>query len=542
MIEFYTRKIGGASSKAIALFMLLFCFCSWVNAEVVPENDLGKLQLNQTYTINADAVAYGTFTPEKSGWLRIDANSANTLLPYKEWLGSYDASVTNATDNALSFTKLDLNDRTKFCYEMQVEAGVTYCFAGKNNGMSENGTQCVLSMDKERSLVCYGPGKAEGSVVSPVAASQLSFSFNRRTKYASAELTANGNTVSLSGRNADYAILVSIKDALVDMGNKGLIKTGDKFTIIIKGVRSETDEFTLGYDLEATYELGALPTSLIGSTHTDGTLLTWYEPGDPEGMIILEFSKAIKSANAQINYGISGRGSEDAAFVRLSLTPIIDGNKVILDMTGVRRLPTDLIQADGVDFTDDAFKKISIGITGIRDIDGIGTYPSTKWMTFDFVTPTTDVACDFSPVDGSNIDNVDNITIWIQDENKLKYSGVDFTYEENGEKKTVTVTDLKKEDDADVEGAKNVTVAIPAEVKGKGDITVTLHDLSCIDGKDYSADIRADYKSLVATGIQNIQMQTPASHVMYNLNGIKVNANAKSLKGVYIINGKKVVK
>lgn len=518
------------------------CFCLWAKAaDEIPEKNLGELQLGKTYTIDANAVAYGTFTPTESGWLRVDATSANCLHPYKKWLGNYEETVFNAVDNALAFTDISTGNKKQSCYEMQVEAGVTYCLAGKVYGLVETGTDCVLSMDKKRELVYFGPTTAEGSVVSPTRTSQLTFNFNRTTKYASAELTANGHTIGLSGRNATNYISLSIKDALIEMNTKGWIATGDKFTVTVKGIRNEAGDLTYGQDLVATYELGALPASLVSSFHTEGSILTWYEPGDPEGLITLEFSKNIKSASAIINYGITGRGVEDNQFVRISLSPIIEGNKVIIDLTGVRRLPTDMITADGVDFSQDGFKKITIGITGIRDEDGVSAYPSSKWMTFDLVTPETDIACDFTPADGSNIDHVDAVTIWIQDESKLKYSGVDFSYDENGEKKTVTVTDMKKVKDSASDNAVNVTVDIPAEVKGKGNVVVSLHGLSCVDGKDYSSDILAEYTTTISTGIQNVELSAHVPAAIYNINGMKME-NTKSLKGVFIINGKKIVK
>lgn len=543
MREFYTKKNGEVRDKAFALLMLLCGFCLWAKAaDDIPEKNLGVLELGKTYTIDANSVAYGIFTPTESGWLRVDATSANCLYPYKKWLGNYDETVINATDNALSFTTISTGSKKQSCYEIQVEAGVTYCLAGKVYGLVETGTDCVLSMDKKRELIYYGPNTAEGAVVSPTRTSQLSFNFNRTTKYASAELSANGHTIGLSGRNATNYISLSIKDALIEMSTKGWIVTGDKFTVTIKGIRTEAGDLTYDKDVVATYELGALPAALVSSFHTEGSILTWYEPGDPEGLISLEFSKKIKSASAIINYGISGRGVEDNQFVRIPITPIIDGNKVVIDLTGVRRLPTDMITADGVDFSQDGFKKITIGITGIRDEDGVSAYPSSKWMTFDLVTPQTDIACDFTPADGSNIDNVDAITIWIQDESKLKYSGVDFSYNgENGEKKTVTVTELKKEKDSATDNAVYVTVDIPTEVKGKGNVVVSLHDLSCVDGKDYTSDILAEYTTTISTGIQQVDLSSHTPTAIYNINGMKLE-NTKSLKGVFIVNGKKIVK
>lgn len=538
--------MGGATSKVLALFVLLFSFCCWIKAADTADANLvnlGALELDKTYTLKAETPYYGYFTPEKSGWLVVEGTSVAFFTPVVEWKGSMQATLWDDDRNQYAITSINTNNADLKRYEIHVDAGTTYWFVRSNT--PESDVDCSLSMNKERNLLYYGPLYAEGQVVTPTKKTQLSFSFNRKVKYATATVVANGNTVSLSGRTNGTNINVDVKDILIDMATqKGYVKPGDELEIHITGIRSADGEFTLDKDIDAKYIMGDVPVALVKATNTEGSILTWYEPGDPAGMITLEFSDKISQASAIINYGKTGRGTESSDFVRIPIEPIIEGNKLILDLTGVRRLPSDMIAADGIDFSEDDFKKITIGITGIRDENGQSTYPSSKWMTFDLVTLTADIASYFIPGDGSNIDDEKEITIWINDESKLKYSGVDFTYIQNGEQKVMTVTDMKKvsAEDADFPTAKMVTVNIPDEVRGKGDIMVSLHDLTCADGKDYSKDIAAEFVSNTSTGIQNVQLKQPAHVEIYNLNGLKLNPSTALKKGVYIVNGKKVVK
>lgn len=537
----YVRNCGQTFHKVLAFLLLVFCSANLLAAD---ENlvNLGVLELNKTYTLESGKAYYASFTAPKDGWLTADATGSQYLRPYVEWKGSTDATFAGDGDNAYAFTELNTNNSALKTYEFKVEAGKTYCFV--RGGIEGSEVEFTLSMDKERSLVYYGPVYAEKNVVAPVLKTQLSFNFNRNVKYASAELEANGHTVGLSGRTSTRkTISVDVKDVLIDIaGAKGWINTGDTFIVRIKGITSSDDEFALpGNDIQAVYVMGDVPALLVGSTHTDGELLTWYPKGDPDGRIVLEYNKKMGSAKGVITYGQNDR-VDNGGFARIDFEPIVDGNKIIIDLTGVRRLPSDLITADGVDFSNDAYKTITVGITSILDEDKCAAYPSSKWMTFDLVTVSADIASDFSPVDGANIDNEKTVTIWITDEDKLTYSGVDFIYEENCETKVITVTGLKKETDTSYDNATNVLVPIPEEIKGRGKVTVALHDLSCADGKDYSKDIRAEYVTDTPSGIHTIETSPVTRHIIYNLNGMQVKYTSDLQKGVYIVNGKKLVK
>ena len=83
---------------------------------------------------------------------------------------------------------------------------------------------------------------------------------------------------------------------------------------------------------------------------------------------------------------------------------------------------------------------------------------------------------------------------------------------------------------------------IPEEVKTKNNVTVCLANIFCADGKDYSNIIAATYNK-VADGISNITVETNKNMKVYNLNGqlVRKGKSLSGQKGIYVVNGKKVV-
>lgn len=109
--------------------------------------------------------------------------------------------------------------------------------------------------------------------------------------------------------------------------------------------------------------------------------------------------------------------------------------------------------------------------------------------------PRIDVLSDFEPASGSNIDDISQIKIWVKPIDQIEFSGVNFAYTENG--KTVNTRSAYTVDQTatDEDGFTPIMTAIPANVRGKGQITVTLADLKANDGHDHATDVRAVFTS-----------------------------------------------
>lgn len=235
------------------------------------------------------------------------------------------------------------------------------------------------------------------------------------------------------------------------------------------------------------------------------------------------------------------------------------GNQVILDFSGKRRAVNDMVSSTesirGADFT-----KINLQISNIEDTDGIRAFTtsSTTQGRFNYSlvldVPETNVSCEFTPGNGASIKDQDEVEIWITDYETLTFQGVSFSYdqEENGiepednidiiKDVVVDMKDIKVELDKDAieDNAYILTVPIPAEVKNMKNVTVSLYKVTCADGKDYTDAIAAKY-NVVTDGIENISWNGNKAAKVYNLNGQQVSKDAKNLRGIYVVDGKKVV-
>lgn len=505
--------------------------------------DLGAIDLGQKYELNSFKSYKATFTPKKSGYLQVYSTSTTTLNPYKEMLASVTETVSN-TDNAI-LTDL-ISVETGKGYEIPVEAGKVYNFCAD---FVMNKGEVSFAMN-DRTMDVFSVSPAEGSTITPTKSCNISVSFVRMPKFEEATLIVNGEKQVLSGRLSTFtnSINFDVKTLLADMMQNGKCKEGDKMELTITGIKSTDGQLLYGSDgtYKVSFLIGKEPTLLVKQTHTSGTFMTYYEPGSDEAKVILEFNNNIKSAKAQLRYGDSDQQDNGGFYTEdLQDKLTIDGNKIIVDLSGKRRTVTDMVTSTVTERGEEIYKTITLAITNVVDVDGDKTYSTGSstgkyYFTYDLDTPTANIGAEFSPESGSNIDDVDNIEIWIQDEEKLVYSGVDFTYYDDEVEKTITVSDFVKEKDEYADNAFILKVPVPAAVKGMGEITVALHNLTCVDGIDHSNLLSATYTS-VATGISHIYAPTANKNVYYRLDGVRLGEHP-NLKGVYILNGKKIVK
>lgn len=525
------------------LCLVLFLLCCSANLKAA-DIDLGSVKLGQTYELKSFQSYKATFTPDKDGYLQVSSTSTTVLNPYKEMKSTVTETVSNS-DNAI-LTNLIKVEKGK-AYEIPVQAGKVYNFCAD---FVMNAGQVTFSME-DRTMKLFSVSPSEGSAITPTKSCNISVSFVRMPKYDEASITINDEKQVLAGRlgTTTNSINFDIKSLLADMMTAGKCKEGDDIKLEIKGITTSDGKVMYGTDgtYEASFKVGKQPTLLINQTHTSGTFMTYYEPGSEEGKVILEFSNNIKSASAQLRYGDSDQQANGGFYTEdLSDKVTIDGNKVIVDLSGKRRTVTDMVSSTVTERGEEIYKTITLAITNVVDVDGNKTYSSSSsstgkyYFTYTLDTPTANIGAEFTPESGSNIDNVDNIEIWITDEDKLVYGGVDFTYYDNEVEKVITVTDFTKEKDEYVDGAVTLKVPVPAACKGKGDVTVTLHNLTCVDGIDHSNLLTATYTSNT-TGIKQVYVPVAAQNVYYRLDGTRL-ASQPVAHGMYIVNGKKIVK
>lgn len=554
------------------LLSLFSCFVLGVSSTFAASKDdvnFGEMELNKVYQLVDFSSCYGTFKAPKTGYLLVRGTYSDILKPYKDLKETISETVSD-NDNAYGYTMLkgygsleENGVKTPFlsAWEMPVEEGKTYILAA---GTVMSNSKVVLTMN-EREFVMTSQMDASDKVISPTVNGTVSFVFNRPVSYSSAILTIGGSRISVAGRTSSSQCSMSfeLKTVIINQMRAGLLKKGDRFTLDVTGVKSEDGELLYNGDGKISVALvaGDMPTMIVEeSANFSQKFMTWYQNDGEDGIFTLTFNNDLDPdyGKAVLRFGDSDQQEaggyyqeeDDDPSIPNCFTMQIEGNKIILDFRGKRRTIGDMVSSTESN-NPDAFKYLNLEISQIRDVNGVKTYTTTSTSNgkynykFELDNPSADVQSDFTPANGAKLDNADEVEIWINDESKLKYEGVDFVYTENGEEKTITVTEFDKVADVpegDAADAALLTVKIPVEVKNKNNVIVRLRNVTCVDGKDYSEVIAAKY-NVVASGIDNITMGMNKNIKVYNLNGqlVREGNSLHGLHGVYVVDGNKVV-
>lgn len=567
----------------MALVASLFLGVVSVSAATKEEVNYGVMELNKEYEMTSGPNYYGTFTPDKDGYLQVYSTSTPVVRPFKVWKGTAKETMALA-NNEYSHVKLVQKDVYSTNYEMPVKAGTTYYMCGGNSA----GYTAKITLKMEPKMIKYfGCSVKEGDEVSPTSSSaKVSFSFNRAVSASSAVIVYGDNkeeSVTTTVSSYSCSVSANLKEGLLKLVTAGSIKEGDELTIILRNIKESAsdagDGEPLVYEKEITakVKMGKAPAMLQGATldgvpvTADTKFLTYYAPGT--GKLVLTFSKSLDptSGNANLTFGSFDdkdnggyyREDNDDARVANAFTMKVEVNQVILDFSGKRRAVNDMVSSTesirGADFT-----SIKLQISNIEDIDGTRAFTTSSTTqgrfnyTFTLDVPETNVSSEFTPDNGASIKDQDKVEIWITDYETLTFQGVSFSYDqkENGiepeedsegnidiiKDVVVDMKDITVEKDMDdVEAnAYILTVPIPAEVKNMKNVTVSLYKVTCADGKDYTDAIAAKY-NVVTDGIENVTWNGNKTAKVYNLNGQQVSKDAKNLRGIYVVDGKKVV-
>ena len=519
--------------------LILAVLALGANAKLV---DLGQMQLDTDYKIAYDFNEYiGTFVAPTSGTLIATGTNSTVLEPYKERLDNMEAEGNHIPVNYDNY----YGDKQ---YHFDITEGTTYYFY-LDFSMSE----CTfrLSMDSGEGIQISKCTPEAGSVFSASGGGLVSVQFNRAVSMShQAKVVAGEKEASVAVNGQANIYSMEIKEILMNWLTDGTLVGGDKFVIRMLDVAAADDASQLyGTDgtVEVEYIIGSMPIRLTGTENTSGAFKSYYMENDPIGIVKLTFDGDVESALASLSFGST---DVEGDYYTETLTPIIEGNTITIDLTGKTRTPEKMV-ASGKNYNNItlSFDKVvdTTGQYAYSDQDGaIGGFS----FTFDeLVVVTADVLCEFAPAPNTSLDGVAEIEIWITDENKLSYDGVLFQYgveKENLTNEVVVENGLiTKEADPDFEGAAILYVPVPNEVlSGDYFIMVSLHNLATADGLDHSQDVIASYYAGQAA-IDKVFGDETSEFTVYNTQGILVlhTTNRDAVKnlpqGIYIINGEK---
>jgi hypothetical protein len=480
--------ITSCTRRLSALFTLLVLTCTaafTAHAATVEPVDLGEVELGKTYEYSATSIS-GHFTSPATGVLTIDGETG--LRFYTDEARSEGSEVESTWGG--------YGGPMGGYSTINVTANTTYYFY---IGFAQTGKFC-LSMDVELTVESISP--EAGSTVSASGALSSIISFNAAVSIGSVTLSTGNTTIDITqaatvtGAN----VQVSLASRLLGWLNSGILKAGDEITLTLKDVKSVAGGKLYNGDGICTvkYISADKPATLV-SQSVPSVFKSYWTTGDPDGILTLTFSRELLPGSAVASIAVGNVEGDTGSYYYEELPMTIEGEKVIIDLTGKLRRTVDMLP------TGDKPDVITITLSHLKDINGnyVATTNSAYIGTFLFTLnyeelSKNEVYAQFTPENGTSLQGVENLNVWISGLSALNFSGFNFEYTDGNEVKNVVVAISACQYTGD-NNEGTYTVPVPAEIAGKKNITVTLAELSSTDGIDHSADVKAQYDSFVVT-------------------------------------------
>lgn len=477
-----TKVLSRGIGKCLAA--LAFILCAFTSAQA---QDLGALELDRVYPIQGnfqDVTA--TFTAPRSGdvlcignvsWYSDAACSEASMIT-----GTYKGYIGNTISNSYKVT-----------------AGTTY-YLKESMVMNPYDLKLTMGDDKTFELVSASP--AAGEYLSATGRGSIVIRFNVPVTASEVTLNANGVSKNVYGVSDGNSFQVDIKNALTDWYNKGVIAQNDVITLRIGKLATNVggNLYNGTGVFEISFKAAQKPVNLV-SANIPANFKSYYAPGDPEGVISLTFdAPVVVSTPATLVYGSAeSKGSTATLYVE-EVTPTVNGNTLSYDFTGKIRTPENMLNETTV------YPTIDFNINNLKDeqgnyvaSSGAGTLGSFAYRMNYNLIPKASVMAQFSPANGKSLQGFENLSVWLNCLDLMTFDGFTFTYSDNGTDNSVTVPLSAVTRDPASGSEATFTMAIPAEVKGKQNVRVTLANLVVKDGYDHSRDIKGVFDAFVIT-------------------------------------------
>lgn len=294
----------------------------------------------------------------------------------------------------------------------------------------------------------------------------------------------------------------------------GALYPGDEIRVMLTGIRTPAGATCEGADADGnlwfTFKVGSEPLSAV-SQKVPSTFLSYYAPGNPEGVISITFQNPLPDVDNRIVLKESSRVvigygelESESSYYYETFSPTLseDGLTIYADFTGKLRTPQVMIpNSTSADYT-----TISVGIQGISDMYGnpVKAADNVSIGSFGWTLPYKELerinfVSEFTPANGESLEGAENIEVSIYPATGYTFTGFDITYQGDNnttEKVTIAKADANESIADDVASYK---FAIPEQVKGHKNVTVTLANLVCNDGLDHTTDVIAQYDAFVIT-------------------------------------------
>ena len=490
LLSFATRKLRGAMLMLLTL-VSLSASAEWLPVELNTLYEEPNIWNNQTDF---------KFTPAESGSLTIWSQDAvmhvYTQLTADETDLVYDSQISSFGYAENTFQGTTFGKRTV----SDVEAGKTY-YITSGKGFSK-GMKFYLSMQTGVSSLeitsCNQP-VGEMFNISDERDGQLELEFNLpATADAMATLECNGHVNDTIETRQDIntgKIIFRLKEALYEWMQQGYFQPGDKCKLTITGLCARTNsDIKYGQDgtLVMEWLVPSKPHYLLSIAGATPFYSYWVE-GDERGIVTLTFDYPLmtmedgQTATVQMLIGSADAGDVwEGELPKEKIT--VDGEKLKLDFTGIRRSYEDL----GLKTK---WSTMDLKVFYIKMADGTssfsessGNYGSAQFSR-SFKELKSDIVAEFTPVSGSVLQDK-QFKVYFSDKEAYKFGGVDLYYQTLEDEQCMI--EVREGITSVEEGESGIeyTIPVPDEVFAGKNIRVKFSDVVSTDGFDHDFGVK----------------------------------------------------
>jgi hypothetical protein len=518
-MEMRKSKFTERCSRLLMLVALFFVGLTARAADVTWVD----MELDTPYQCESYKSFYGRFTPEKSGILSATYHwGSSAPKPY------LDAAMTQEIDYTWSYAISG--------YEIQVEAGTTYYFA---ESFFMQGGEFTISMANSEALEVKEISPAAGATLDLGAGAIVDFVFDKSVKIGGGTITSGSNSAKLPYSVDGAVVTAEMRTIIYEWLSTGKINAGDVITVTLTNVRATTDE-SIKYGTDGTFSVDyicpVLPVHLVSSTGVE-TFLSYWMPGNTAGIRVMTFSGDLNPTSAVVTFGYGNpEASNPAEYYTESIPYTVNGNVLTIDFTGVVRDPKAMI-ASGT-----TYSQALLSITNVRSADGqyvytenqgsLGSY--SEYVNFKMVSGTYSAI--FRPETGSDLTEVNNITLMIYGNSQLSYSGLQVAYTDAEGRHTEALTagsDYSSMTNVATDDDIYYSIPVKAAWRSASDVVVSLSDFVSVDG--VAKGIEAKYNAFVVTGVKPVAGATVGRLVAGDSVLFTTNRNAQIAQLTYEI-------
>lgn len=487
------KKTTQSSVRCLSrLGMLLIAVLFGMGAAKAADSvDLGEIELGKVYDLAMGQVT-GTFTAPASGTLKqVGAGD----------IGLYtDAEHTNSLEG--TYGGFETGTAGGQVYTYPVEEGVKYYIYAS---FHISGNTIVWYMEGDQPLDVVYEQPDSHTQFNFANYKDFTVKFNQAIACGDKAILKwgeNGHAeVAAAVFDSNTSVTVPVYATFKDLLANGTVKPNDPFSITLQNLRPEGKDN--GENKEFEFLMGSIPSVKV-SEKTPAVMKSYFAPGDEDAILKLTFDRELSVGDkTKLEFGWGNLEGEAGEYYVEFLTPTLSEDKksIIVDFAGVVRTPATMTPL----FPDAMYGSCSLKLVGVVDqygnpvqSGGKGTIGSYSWAIPYELLEKVNIASEFTPANGASLADANEMEVWLKPVDKFQFTGFKFTYADGNETKTVVVAKSQAQASVSADGTEGTyTFAIPAEVKGKKNIVVTLDGFICNDGYDHSLDLMATYDAFV---------------------------------------------